>query len=94
MFLIIGHQVCTDLRRDFGPLLFTDTLKILQVSLLLGNSMFQLPPQISYRITVWRLVRPLQDLNVLLLESLLFCLGGMLWVIVERPIHDHLQCSG
>lgn len=26
MFLIVAHQVCTPPRRDFGPLLFTETL--------------------------------------------------------------------
>jgi len=26
MFLVVGHQVCAYLRRDSGPLLFTDTL--------------------------------------------------------------------
>ena len=40
-------QVCTDLGRDFGPLLFADSLQILKVPRLsLGNSKLQLPPQI------------------------------------------------
>ena len=54
-----------------------------------GNSNLQLPPQISYGITVWRpygletvMARPLQDLNVLLLEPLLCCLGRVFSVIV------------
>jgi len=65
MFLVVGHQVYTHLTRDFGPLLFTDTLKILKGSWLsLGNSKFKLPPQIFYK---GLLARPLQDLNVLLL---------------------------
>ncbi len=38
--------------------------------------------------TVWRLARPLQDLNVLLLEPLLYCLGRVLWVI---PIFNALS---
>lgn len=25
-FVVVGHQVCTHLRRDFGLLLFTETL--------------------------------------------------------------------
>ena len=40
-------QVCTDLGRDFGPVLFADPLQILKVPrLLLGNSKLQLPSQI------------------------------------------------
>ena len=46
MFVVIFLQVCTDFRRDFGPLLFADPLQILKVPrLLLGNSKLQLPPQ-------------------------------------------------
>uniref|UniRef100_A0A4W5JQD6 N-terminal EF-hand calcium binding protein 3 n=1 Tax=Hucho hucho TaxID=62062 RepID=A0A4W5JQD6_9TELE len=45
---------------------------------------------------VWRLARPLQDLNVLLLEPLLYCLGRVFWVIVilEYPSPTHFQCPG
>ncbi len=79
----VGHQVCTHLRRDFVPLLFADPLQVIKVSrLMLGNSNLQLPPQIFYGIKVWRLARPLQDLNVLLLEPLFCCLGHVFWVIV------------
>ncbi len=82
-FLVVGHQVCTHLRRDFVPLLFADPLQVINVSrLMFGNSNLQLPPQIFYGIKVWRLARPLQDLNVLLLEPLLCCLGLVIWVIV------------
>ncbi len=44
----------------------------------------------------WRLARPLQDLNVLLLEPLLCCLGCVFWVIVmlEYPSTTHFQCPG
>ncbi len=61
-----------------------------------GNSNLQLPLQIFYRINVWRLARSLQDLNVLLLEPLLCCLGGMfrVTVMLEDPSTAHLQCSG
>ena len=31
-FLVVGHQVYTHLRRDFGPLLFADPLQILKVA--------------------------------------------------------------
>ncbi len=78
-FLVVGHQVCTHLRRDFVPLLFADHLQVIKVSrLMFGNSNLQLPPQIFYGIKVWRLARPLQDLNVLLLEPLRCCLGHVL----------------
>ncbi len=85
-FLVVGHQVCTHLRRDFVPLLFADPLKVIKVSrLMFGNSNLQIPP----------LTRPLQDLNVLL-EPLLCCLGRVFWVIVmlEYPSMTHFQCPG
>ncbi len=39
---------------------------------------------------------PLQDLNMLLLEPLLCCLGHVFWVIVmlEYPSTTHFQCPG
>ena len=47
MFVVVFQQVCTDLVRDFGPLLFADLLQILKVPrLLLGKSKLQLPPQV------------------------------------------------
>ncbi len=46
-FLVVVHQVCTHLRRDFVPLLFADPLQVIKVSrLTFGNSNLQLPPQI------------------------------------------------
>ncbi len=96
-FLVVGHQVCTHLRRDFVPLLFADPLHVIKVwRLMFGNSNLQLPPQIFYGIKVWRLARPLQDLNVLLLEPLLCCLVRVFWVIVmlEYPSTTHFQCPG
>ncbi len=96
-FLVVGHQVCTHLRRDFVPLLFADPLQVIKVSrLMFGNSNLQFPPQIFYGIKVWRLARPLQDLNVLLLEPLLCCLGHVFWAIVmlENPSTTHFQCPG
>ncbi len=94
-FLVVGHQVCTHLRRDFVPLLFADPLQVIKVSrLTFGNSNLQLSPKIFHVIEVWRLARPLQDLNVLLLEPLLCCLGRVFWVIVmlEYPSTTHFQC--
>ncbi|KAK6306963.1 hypothetical protein J4Q44_G00221110, partial [Coregonus suidteri] len=94
-FLVVGHQVCTHLRRDFVPLLFADLLQVIKVSrLTFGNSNLQLPPQIFYGIKVWRLARLLQNLNVLLLQSLLCCFGRVFWVIVmlEYPSMTHFQC--
>ncbi len=93
----LGHQVCTHLRRDFVPLLFTDPLQVNKVlRLTFGNSNLQLPPQIFCGIKVWRLARPLQDLNVLLLEPPLCCLGRVFWVVVmlEYPSTTHFQCLG
>ncbi len=33
MFLVVGHQVCTHLRRAFVPLLFADPLQVIKVSM-------------------------------------------------------------
>ena len=39
MFVLVFQQVCTELGRDFGPLLFADPLQIFKVlRLSLGNS--------------------------------------------------------
>ena len=39
MFVVVFQEICTDLGRDFGPLLFADPLQILKVPRLsLGNS--------------------------------------------------------
>ncbi len=78
-FLGVGQQVCTHLKRDFVSLLFVDPLQVIKVSrLTFGNSNLRLPPQIFYGIKVWLLARPLQDLNVLLLEPLFVVLA---WLI-------------
>ncbi len=95
-FLVVGHQVCTHLRRDFVSLLFADPLQVIKVSrLTFVNSNLQLPPQIFYEIKVWRLARPLQDLNVLLLEpplvALAMCFGTLsCWKTHPRPIFNAL----
>ncbi len=48
MFLVVGHQVCTHVRRDFVSLLSADPLQGIKVSrLTFGNSNPQLPAQIS-----------------------------------------------
>src|SRR4029434_8005194 len=36
--LVVGHQVYTHLRRDFGPLLFADPLQILKVAFSMGGN--------------------------------------------------------
>src|SRR4029434_9726079 len=36
-FLVVGHQVYTHLRRDFGPLLFAEPLQILKVAFSMGR---------------------------------------------------------
>ncbi len=81
-FLVVVHQVCTHLRRVFVPLLFADPLRVIKVSRLLHSFLWD--------------CRPLQDLNVLLLEPLLCCLGRVFWVIVmlEYPSTTHFQCPG
>ncbi len=89
--------ICTHFRRDFVPLLLADTLQVIKVSrMTFGNSNLQLPPPIFYGIEVWRLARPLQDLNELLLDPLICCLGRVFWVIVllEYPSTTHFQCPG
>ena len=96
MFPVVLDQVCTHCSRDFGPLLHTDLLQILQVSgLSLGNTDFQLPPKIFNWVQVWRLARPLQDLEMLLMEPLLSGPGGGVRVggMREDPATTHLQCS-
>lgn len=96
MFFVVGHQVCTNLRRDVVILLFAD-LQIIKVSrLTFGNLNLQLPPQIFYGIKVWRLAWPLQDLKVLLLELFLCCLGRVFLVIVMLKYLSttHFQCPG
>ncbi len=96
-FLVVGHQVCTHLRWDFVPRLFADPLQVIKIlRLMFGNSNLLLPPQIFNGIKVCRLARSLQDLNVLLLELLLCCLGRVFWVIVmlEYPSTTHFQCPG
>src|SRR4029434_7134471 len=40
-FLVVGHQVYTHLRRDFGPLFFADPLQILKVAFSMGANEFQ-----------------------------------------------------
>jgi len=82
--------------RDFGSLLHIDLLQILQVSgLSLGNTDFQPPPKIVYWVQVWRLARPLQDLEMLLTEPHLSYPRCVFWVVVmlEEPATTHLQCS-
>ncbi len=89
MFLVVGHQVCTHFRRDFVLLLFADQKSLSW--LMFGNSNLQLPPQIFYRIEVWILARPLQDLNVLFLEPLLCCFWSLsCWNTHPRPIFNAL----
>ena len=55
---------------------------------------FQLPPKIFYGVEIWRLVRPLQDLEMLLTKPLLRCPGGVFGIIVmlKDPATFHLQC--
>ncbi len=84
-------------QEGFCSLLFADHIQVIKVSrLMFVNSNLRLPPQIVYGMKVWTLARPLQDLNVLLLEPHLCCLGCVFWVIVmlEYPSTTHYQCPG
>ncbi len=56
---------------------------------------FQLPPYIFYWVQVWRLARPLKDLEMLLMEPILSCPCCVFGVIVmlKDPATTHLQCS-
>ena len=47
----------------------------------LRNWKLQLPPPDIYCVEVWRLTRPLRDLNMLLGEPLLCCSGSLFWVV-------------
>ncbi len=81
MFLVVGHQVCTHLRRDFVPLLLADPLQVIKVlRLTFGNSNLQLPPQIFYGIKVWRLVGHSRTLMCFFLShsfvALVVCFGS------------------
>ncbi len=55
---------------------------------------FQLPPKIFYGVEIWRLARPLQDLEMLLTKPLLRCPGSVFGIIVmlKDPATFHLQC--
>ncbi len=66
MFLVVGLQVCTHLRRDFVPLLFADLLQVIKVSRqTLATRTFSSFHRLSHEMKVWR------DLNVLHPETLL-----------------------
>ncbi len=79
-----GFELCGFMHKG-SALFFADPLQVIKVSrLTFGNSNLQLPPQIYYGTKVWRLARPLHDLNVLLLEPHLCCLGRVFWVIVMQ----------
>ncbi|MEQ2250530.1 hypothetical protein ILYODFUR_001767 [Ilyodon furcidens] len=93
-FPVVLDEVCTHCSRDYGPLLHTDLLQILQVSgRSLGNTNFQLPPKIFDWVRFWRLARP-QDLEMFLMEPLLSCPGCVFRVVVmlEDPATTYLQC--
>ncbi|KAK3542480.1 hypothetical protein QTP86_027733 [Hemibagrus guttatus] len=64
------------------------------LGLSLGNTDFQLPPKIFYGVEIWRLARPLQDLEMLLTKPLLRCPGGVFGIIVmlKDPATFHHQC--
>ncbi|KAJ4938562.1 hypothetical protein JOQ06_003175, partial [Pogonophryne albipinna] len=51
------------------------------LGLSLGNTDFQLPPKTFYGVEIWRLAKPLQDLEMLLTKPLLRCPGGVFGII-------------
>ncbi len=98
MFLVVGHQVCTHLRRDFVPLLFADPLQVIKVlRLTFGNSNHQLPPQIFYGIKVWRLGHSWTLMCFFLSHSfvaLAVCFGSLsCWNTHPRPIFNALALT-
>ena len=54
---------------------------------------FQLPPKIFYGVEIWRLARPLQDLEMLLTKPLLRCPGGVFGIIVMLKRTSHVSSS-
>ncbi|MED6234279.1 hypothetical protein ATANTOWER_026008 [Ataeniobius toweri] len=95
-FPVVLDEVCTHCSRDFGPLLHTDLLHILQASgLSLGNTDFQLPPKIFNWAQVWRLARHSRTLRYFLqshyLVALAVCFGSLqCWNTQTRPIFNTL----
>lgn len=90
MFSVSLHKVFTHCCWYFGPFLHADLLQSSDVlRLLLGNTDFQLPPKIFYGVEIWRLARPLQDLEMLLTKPLLLLPGRCVWdhCHAERPSH-------
>ena len=60
-----------------------------------GQYRLSAPSKIFYWVQVWRLARPLQDLEMLLTEPLLSCPGCVFRVVgmLEDPATTHIQCS-
>ncbi len=87
LFLVVGHRFA----HISGGVLSHFSLQILSESL-----RFRVWRTFSslHRLSI-RLARPLQDLNVLLLEPVLCCLGRVFWVIVMLgyPPHDPFSMS-
>ncbi|XP_064876254.1 uncharacterized protein LOC115118486 isoform X2 [Oncorhynchus nerka] len=77
---------------EIGDLINTNLLQSSDVlGLFLGNTDLQLPPKIFYGVEIWRLARPLQDLEMLLTKPLLGGVFGMI-VMLKDPAMFHLQC--
>ncbi len=95
-FLVVGHQVCTHLRRDFVPLLFADPVQVIKVSrLTFGNSNLQLPPQIFYGIRSGDWLGHSRTLMCFFLShsfvALAVCFGSLsFWNTYLRPIFNDL----
>lgn len=87
-------QVCTHLRRDFGPVVFAALLQIL-MRLLLGSSTLQRPPQTFYGIEVWRLAMPIRELNLtfLFFQTCRVELSSMLVSSDHVTFSESFRCS-
>ncbi len=96
LFLVVCHQVCTHLRRDFVSLLFADPLQVIKVlRLTFGNSNLQLPPQIFYGLRSGDWLGHSRTLMCFFLShafvDLAMCFGSLsCWNTHPRPIFNAL----
>ncbi len=89
-FLVVGHLICTHLRRDFVLLLSADPLQVIKVSrLTMGNLNRQLPPQIFYGLGHSRTLMCFFLSHSFV--ALAMCFGSLsCWNTYPRPIFNAL----
>ncbi len=92
MFSVSLHKVFTRFSHTVAGILAHSSMQISSRAVMFWD--FQLPPKIFYGVEIWRLARPLQDLEMLLTEPLLRCPGGVFGIIVmlKDSATFHLQC--